>query len=335
MSKINSLYLQLFRRTDKPYIPLLRIFLVLISLKELITVSHKFRAYFSEPVLFYRSDALTDALYALFSSYPTQFFYLFVIVGCFAALGLMTRWTLSIYALTYLMVIYFDTSTGIYNHETGLSVQILLVLSMAPGIKNFSLDNLIKNRFQFNSWLKIESYNDWGLKLIMLLIVLGYFTAGVSKIRYGTFNWMDGETLSYYLSGQASFLNPVAQKFIPVSESVDWKGTNGIVAYTYGNFQSKPQLIEWTKILSKSDWLMSLLSVVTILFELGALGILFWKPYRVFFLLSAVGFHFSIRLFMGLGFLDYQVICLCLVDWPYLYSYLTNLIKWIKQKMTF
>ena len=35
-----------------------------------------------------------------------------------------------------------------------------------------------------------------GLKLIMIMLAFTYFTAGVSKLRYGGMRWLDGKTLT-------------------------------------------------------------------------------------------------------------------------------------------
>ncbi len=41
----------------------------------------------------------------------------------------------------------------------------------------------------------------WGTQLMLVLIVLLFFSAGVSKLRYSGLAWADGQTLSFYLDG--------------------------------------------------------------------------------------------------------------------------------------
>ncbi|MEM9679778.1 MAG: hypothetical protein AAF901_05600, partial [Bacteroidota bacterium] len=134
------------------------------------------------------------------------------------------------------------------------------------------------------------------------------------------------ETLSYYLSGKASHRNEVAQKFI-LSDSPDWKGEFSIDAYTYGNFQTKENLLNFARSVSENKPIMVFLSIFTVLFEILAVVILFSKPLKNVVFIMAIGFHFSIRIFMGLGFLDYQIICLSLIDWKYLYQHSMLLVR--------
>ncbi len=311
------------KETNKPYIPVLRILLTLVSIKEVLSIRHKFSLYFDAPVLFYREDTFTDFLYGILSQHHDVISIIAISVGLLAAAGLFTRFSMGLYAVLYLLMVSFDTSTGIYNHETGLSAQLLIILVFAPGVQNLSLDELIKRKFNIKSSLTISPYKIWGFKLILIIIAMGYFTAGVSKIRYGGFEWMDGNTLGYYLSGKASFQNEIAQKFIPADNSYDWKESFGLTAYTYGNFQTDPNLKSLAQTFSETGFLMSFLAIFTVIFELFAFFIIFSKPMRTIIFLIAVGFHFSIRILMGLGFLDYQLICLSLIDWPYLFNKLS------------
>ncbi|PIB34633.1 hypothetical protein BFP72_04015 [Reichenbachiella sp. 5M10] len=290
------------------------------------------RGYFSSEYLFYHEGLVTDFVYDFLYTYHEVLIWGAVLFGVLASVGLLARYSLAVYVLLYSVLFYFDNSLGIYNHEAGLTIQILFVLIFAPGVQNWSLDRWIK--YGYRATKSIVSYSDWGLKLVLLLVMVGYFTAGVSKIRYGGVEWLDGKTLQYYLSGRASFVNSPAQKFIPVSEDLDWKGSDGIVAYTYGNFQTRPQFIEFGKWVASNDVMMIFLSIATLIFELGSIFMLFWLPYRTLYLLSAVLFHFSIRVFMGLGFLDYQVICLALVDWKYVSTKLSLFFIWMKSKTT-
>ena len=318
--RIDVLADRFFKVIDQPFIPLLRIFLVLISMKEAYTVLQKLELYFGTSGFFHRDDALSNFLFPIFEDYRTFILYAVIIFGFGATIGLLTRVSLALYAVVYFSLMYFDVNMGIYNHEAGLTVQILFILVFAPGVKNLSLDKFLESRGSFKSFFTITPYNNWALRLVLILIAVGYFTAGISKVRYGGTEWLDGNTLSYYLSGKSSHRNEVAQKFVPSQNSSDWRQEIAIDAYTYGNFQTNPTFTGLAKSLSDNKVVMMILSIFTVLFEVAAVFILFSNPFRSVFFLMAVGFHFSIRILMGLGFLDYQVICLSLVDWKYLYD---------------
>ncbi|GAB4237976.1 MAG: hypothetical protein Tsb0034_13380 [Ekhidna sp.] len=302
--------------TRKVYIPLLRLLLPLVVIKEVWTIRNKQLGYFELDHAFYDSNALTDFLFHFLDT--NNFVYLIIITfGLFASIGLFTRFTLFIFSLTSLFVFYFENSFGIYNHEAGLSLQILFVLALCPGTENWSIDNVFFNRVPVSHFFTVSTYHNWGVKLILTLLVIGYTTAGVSKIRYGGVDWLNGETLSFYLSGQASFRGEPAQKFIPQTTNVDWKEENALKAYTYGNFQTNETLLQIGQKISKSKLVMVGLSVFTVLFEVMAFLLLVNKPLRTIFLFTAIMFHLGIRFLMGLGFLDYQVICISMIDWNY------------------
>lgn len=319
LNKINAFVNSIFQDISDPYIPLLRIFLVLISMKETLTSIAKFRAYFSSSGFFYRDDFLSNFLAPFLQSNIDFIYYGCCLFGMMAVVGLFSRISLALYSLIYFASLYFDVNMGIYNHEAGLTAQILFILVFSPGLINISLDNLLWKKIPIRSFFTISPYNNWSVRLVLILIAIGYFTAGISKVRYGGIDWLDGETLSYYLSGKASHRNEVAQKFI-LSESPDWKKEFSIDAYTYGNFQSNEKLFSFAKYVSEQKPIMVILSVFTVLFEILAMVILFSKPLKNLVFIMAIGFHFSIRIFMGLGFLDYQIICLSLIDWKYLYQ---------------
>lgn len=321
MSKYEAWFKRLFSETKKPFIPLLRIFLTIISMKEVLVIRSKLELYFQNADVFYVSNKLTDSIYTVLHVNYEIIILITLIFGVLSVIGLATRLSLFVYATLYFCLMYFDISMGIYNHEGGLTAQILLVLIFADGVKNWSIDSLIKSKFDFRSALIVKQYSNWSIKLILVLMVVGYVTAGISKIRYGGMEWLNGQTLSYYLSGAASHMNEVPQKFIISDPSqYDWKGEFSLIAYTYGNFQTNPYLSSLAKSISENDLMLGFLSIFTVILEIGAVFMLFSYNFRNIFLILAVGFHFSIRLLMGLGFLDYQVICFCLVDWSYLFN---------------
>ncbi|WP_055562871.1 HTTM domain-containing protein [Hymenobacter sp. AT01-02] len=170
----------------------------------------------------------------------------YVVAGC-AALGLGTRPALFIFGLATIYLVDIDVSRGFFNHEASLISQVLLVLSVAPGSTSFSVDRLLGTLSKQPSgpqkplWRVLAGppVPAWGYKLILILLACTYFTAGVSKVRYGGMEWLDGQTLTHYLDGSANPYTPgnkpmyIGPPDVPQQEK--WKDGFGIYTYSYGN----------------------------------------------------------------------------------------------------
>ncbi|WP_375324225.1 hypothetical protein [Flagellimonas sp. GZD32] len=198
---------------------------------------------------------------------------------------------------------------------------------------SFSVDRLLFSFFKSGAKLKEPSKEiiKLGTNLLLLVLVLTYFTAGLSKLRYGGFNWLDGSTLSFYIQDHTGDY-PEGKKQLLIGRSAtdkdfEWKGKYNLYSHTYGNYRSNPKIRAINTWLGSNKIVMSGLSVLTIILELGGFIVFINPRLRNLYLISAIGMHSSIGFVMGLGFLNYKVICLCLMDWQSAWETVTGMFK--------
>jgi hypothetical protein len=148
----------------------------------------------------------------------------------------------------------------------------------------------------------------WGRTTILLIITIGYFSAGASKIIYSEGKWFDGSTLSFYMSGES---NIQTNYFIEGKDQNNlWKSGYNLSYYAYKN----PRTF-WGEWLIHSPNLLTFMSSTTILFEILSPLALLGGVYNIIILLSAILFHLSADWMMGIEFLPHQIFCLILLDW--------------------
>jgi hypothetical protein len=267
------------------------------------------------------------------AGYATRFAAAYYLVGLCALTGLCTRPALVVFSLLNIYLYDDKFSRGVFDHEMGLTTQVLMLLAFVPGSTCFSLDRLLAwlwGRYRQGreplrmAHLTGPPVSGWGLKLIMILLAFTYFTAGVSKLRYGGFIWLDGKTLAHYLNGNASpylagdrpiFMGPAA---VPADRK--WKDGFGIYSYSWGNKQQSKFWIGAGQKIASSPYLIMGLSVGTVLLELAGFLLLIPGWTRLVYLLSALLMHVIIELLMELTFLKFGVLCLILIDWRWLLS---------------
>ncbi|MBT8183886.1 MAG: hypothetical protein KJN76_03530 [Eudoraea sp.] len=210
---------------------------------------------------------------------------------------------------------------GIFDHNSSLSSQVLLVLALVPGSMRISVDYYIYKRIFRNRRPKIPGSPPpkWGLNLILVLLVLTYFTAGVSKIRHGGLKWLDGATLGFYLENYVADYPGGEQQLLIANSNADsakqWKDGIGFEAHTYGNYQYRTSFKKLSNWIAARPVLVIVISVITILFEFAWFIVFINSKYRNIYLLAAIITHTMIGVLMGLYFLHYRFICLCLLDW--------------------
>ena len=267
--------------------------------------------------------------------YAPGFAYFYYFIAFCAAIGLFTRPALFIFGLATIYIIDVEVSRGFFNHEASLTTQVFLVLAFAPGSTSFSVDNFLRwvyNRYKSGSPKPLLSallgspVPVWGLKLIFILLASVYFTAGVSKLRFGGLAWLDGQTLTHYLDGSASPYTPgnkpifIGPKDVPQEEK--WKDGFGIYTYSYGNRQTSNFWQQVGHTIAANKGLIIAFSLSATLFELTAFLLLLNGWPRVLYLLGAILMHKSIGVLMNLPFTDYQVLCFLLIDWQWVYEHI-------------
>lgn len=243
----------------------------------------------------------------------------FCVVG--AALGIAGRFCLIVLGgLEFLIGGTFE-SLGIFDHNSSLSSQVLVILALVPGTMRISVDYFIYKKLLNKKPAKQASDPppNWGLNLVLIVLVLTYFTAGVSKIRHGGAEWLDGATLGFYLENFVADYPSGEQQLLIANDAADsaahWKDNLGFEAHTYGNFQYRPAFKKLAIWVAARPPLVIAISVITILFEFTWFIVFINSKYRNIYLIAAIITHTMIGVLMGLYFLHYRVICLCLLDW--------------------
>ncbi|QHT71664.1 HTTM domain-containing protein [Rhodocytophaga rosea] len=269
----------------------------------------------------------------------------YYLIGSCAMVGLFTRPAVFIFGLFNIYIFDIQLSRGLFDHEMGLISQVFLVLALAPGSSSFSIDRAFSwllqrarktNTLSFTKYLPGPPVPVWGLKLIIILLACTYFTAGLSKIRYGSLQWLDGKTLTHYLNGSASPYvsgsRPIFTSPTYVREEKKWKDGFGIYSYSWGNKQRNKHRLEIGRIIAANSYLMIALSLSTVIFELSSFLLLTTGWPKFLYLLGAIAMHLTIGYLMDLHFFKFQLLCLLLVNWQWVFQkLLPNAIKQLKK----
>lgn len=239
-----------------------------------------------------------------------------------ATLGVLGRINLFIISFLSFYILGVIEGIGVFDHHLSLPSQVIFALALVPGSMKLSID-YIALKFYYN-WKKLtfkQSENPkWGFNLILILVVLTYFTAGISKLRYGNgINWLDGSTLGFYLQERSLQYEKGDMQLIigdnKILEQEKWKDKFGFLAHTYGNYQTLPRWNEIANYIANNKALVIGLSIGSVLFELLGFIVFINSKYRNTYLISAILFHLSIGQLMGISFRQYRLICFCLIDW--------------------
>ena len=257
-------------------------------------------------------------------NYLLKLKYVIVLTTIGSMLGVLGRLNLLILSVMSFFLIGVAEGLGAFNHHLSLSSQVLFILVFVPGSIELSVDYALLKwyRKEKNNAKKAYEPKNWGIGLIMALLMLTYFTAGISKIRYGGFKWFDGSTLGFYLQ-ERTFEYPEGEKQLIIGNdelkiNEKWKDKYGFHGHTYGNYQISPLAHKISDWVSTKKSALIFLSVITVLFELMGFVMFINGRFRNFYLFSAILLHTSIGFLMGLTFTHYRVICLCVIDWSFL-----------------
>lgn len=254
---------------------------------------------------------------------------LVVVLTGLAIVGLGTRAALLLLSLIGLFAFSWLSSEGLFHHEWSLTTQVLFVLAFAPGTNAVSLERLIgwwrAGRPDLLGYLS-RPYRKWGQYLILGLLAVTYTAAGLSKLRFSGWKWLDGSTLGFYL-GSLSGGNRV---FVIGGGPTTWRDDFGLENYTYANWGYYQRnfletgLAEW---IIRTPGVLVVLSIATIILELA--GILLFIPrLRSILLIGYIGMHMTIGVLMGLAFTDYQIVCFFLIEWELLGAFLL----WLRRR---
>ncbi|MFD0988636.1 hypothetical protein ACFQ1R_00885 [Mariniflexile jejuense] len=281
---------------------------------------------------------LPDTWFVFNDSHVSTILILIIVVAIAAAIGFLGR--LSLFTLAFLSYYIFGISEGIgiFDHHMSLPTQVILALALVPGSMKLSIDYLLLKYVYLKEKTPLFQFSKnpkWGFNLVLALVVLTYFTAGVSKLRYGHgVNWLDGSTLGFYLKERTNLYKQGDVQLIigdaKIAENKKWKDEYGFIAHTYANYQISPRLTAIAEYVANKKILLILLSIGSVLFELLAFIAFINSKYRNIYLVAAIIFHLSIGALMGISFRQYRIICLFLIDWVIIFEFILKKIKSIK-----
>ncbi len=271
---------------------------------------------------------------SLFDLSPEQFatlkLVLVISIIC-SIIGLFGRLNLLILAFFGYLAFGLVEVAGAFDHHLSLPTQVMLALALVPGSMKISLDALILRFFRKNNINSSNQVPKWGFNLILALVVITYFTAGVSKIRYGGLKWVDGTTLGFYLKERTEKEKKGESQLIigdhKIKDEDKWKDRFGFIAHTYGNFQNVKKWNERADYIANNRYLVIALAIGSVMFELLAFIAFFNSKYRNIYLVSAILFHMSIGQLMGISFRQYRLICFFLIDWNLIIDTIINKLK--------
>jgi hypothetical protein len=282
------------------------------------------------------TSILPDTFFEFDVSHFSFFHTLILISTIGAAIGLLGRLNLMVLGFLSFYFLGVSEGIGIFNHHISLPSQVILALALIPGSMKLSVDYFaLKIMFSLKKkgeTFKITENPKWGFNLILTLVALTYFTAGVSKLRYGHgLNWLDGSTLGFYLNERTELYKKGDVQLIigdsSIKEQDKWKDRFGFIGHTYGNYQTSKKLINISQFISNNKILLILLSVGSVLFELLAFIVFINSKYRNVYLISAILFHLSIGALMGISFRQYRIICFFLIDWSIILKFILQKVK--------
>lgn len=238
-------------------------------------------------------------------------------VGLLASVGLFTRFTTFGFAFGYVYLEAVQSAWGWHDHGPSLVIQVVGVMPFLPGIDSLSLDRLWRRVFRGDGSVRMASalvgptVPRWGVQLVLILVATFYFASGFAKLRISGLDWLDGHTLSFYMSGN-SLSSRVQQlgTMSSVGSEDGWRDGIGLTHYLYG---ARPSGL--ARRMAEVPNLMAALSVATVALEVGFPLILAGGVLRTVLLLAGAAFHVAIYFLMGISFVPWAIIDFAMIDW--------------------
>ena len=232
---------------------------------------------FTEPQLLIVaiSNILSESVF-LTSDAFTAIYWIAIITGILTLIGLLTRTSAFVFALSNWIFVAHEYSYAEEHHAGAIFCIFLLLFAFSPSGRVLSVDALLRrmrSTEKDSRGTKTAEAAIWPLKFIFVLLAMTYFSAGLAKVMYGGLEWMNGYTLQQILLAAA------VQREIPM----------GI----------------W---LAQQHTLCVLLSIFTIFFELFFFVSLFVPSIGRLFLASGIMFHIGLHLTGGHGFFQHMVL---------------------------
>jgi hypothetical protein len=211
-----------------------------------------------------------------------------LVAWVFAAIGFLTAPSMIVTAATALFLHGIGRSM-VDAHVWLVPVYTLLCLSTSRCGDTYSVDALIRRRWPW--WPGAArpgsvSASGFSRKLVTLAVVYTLFAGGVAKLMEGGWRWADGTSLQFYVGATPELYGQPAR---------------------FGFLASA---------LAPYLWPFTLMSVATLLFELGSPLALFSRRLRHVIAAGSLVFHAGIYALMLPNFAAQAWCCILIVDWP-------------------
>jgi hypothetical protein len=127
----------------------------------------------------------------------TALFWIYLVTGVLAAIGLFTRYSVAVFALASAILVAHRYSYGEQHHGEAFLNLFLFLLALSQSGRAFSVDAWMRRRP--NALSGTTDMVVWPLRVMQIVMALGYFCAGLCKLHRGGLEWLNGCTLQHYL----------------------------------------------------------------------------------------------------------------------------------------
>ena len=222
---------------------------------------------------------------------PTAFtllYWLMIIVGISSLVGFFTRTSTLTFALLNWIFVAHTYSYAEEHHPESILCIFLVLLAFSPSGDRLSVDAMLrswKHRAKSTRASEMVDTAVWPLKLVQVLLSLGYLSTGLAKILYGGLDWMNGYTLQQHMLNSAAV----------------WEMPLGI----------------W---VAQQHLICVVLSIGTIIFEIFFFLTLI-VPWTVpYFLIGGILFHSGIYVTMAAPFFQHIILYAVFIDFEHIFN---------------
>ena len=174
-------------------------------------------------------------------------------------MGLFTRPSLFLFATGTWIFVAHLFSYGDRHHTEALFAIFLMVLAFAPSGERLSADAALRRRRTGVGGAESSELAIWPLKLILVLLGLTYFSAGMAKMLHSGLRWMNGYTL------QGHTLADALSRGYPFGI---WLAQQHTLAIVLSVFTIAFELFFWVVLFVPRRW-APLLLLAALLFQVG------------------------------------------------------------------